>query len=510
MRNFSIIRIAGLASALCLSVSLMAQDANPQIQQLQKQLQAAQENFERLMREQRQVIDQLRQQVDALQKQQSSVTNEPQKLKEAIVQVSLGAGGDSNAPAVKLTADKKWSPADPIRLQTGKSYMDIGLVGTMAVGASTDETIEGTTQLGGHDPKQRGFTLQGLEANLAGVVDSYFRANANILFAVDSAGATVVELEEAYAETLALPGNLQLRAGQFLTEFGRNNPSHPHAWAFVDSPLVNGRLLGPDGMRGLGARLSWLMPVDFYSEMFITLQNNRGETSFSYRNDHDAGLYLGRQHGIERIKTLQDMLIIPRYAASFDLTDQQTLNVGASAAFGHNASGQRKQTQTYGADIYWKWRPTNQQGGFPFVALQSEAMLRRYQAGEFSNDFDGDGLLGATEDVFGDGTLRLAPGETLTDYGFYTQLTWGFQKGWVAGLRGDWLTAREASYEKLYGRDPDRVNRWRISPNLTWYPTEFSKLRLQYNLDERETFGLDHSVWLQLEFLLGAHASHKF
>jgi hypothetical protein len=47
-------------------------------------------------------------------------------------------------------------------------------------------------------------------------------------------------------------------------------------------------------------------------------------------------------------------------------------------------------------------------------------------------------------------------------------------------------------------------------PNLTWYPSEFSKIRLQYNYDDRHDIGVDHSVWLQFEFLLGAHAAHKF
>jgi hypothetical protein len=62
----------------------------------------------------------------------------------------------------------------------------------------------------------------------------------------------------------------------------------------------------------------------------------------------------------------------------------------------------------------------------------------------------------------------------------------------------------------VLGRDPLRDERWRISPNLTWYPTEFSKLRLQYNYDRRRNIGEDHSIWFQFEFLLGAHAAHKF
>ena len=58
--------------------------------------------------------------------------------------------------------------------------------------------------------------------------------------------------------------------------------------------------------------------------------------------------------------------------------------------------------------------------------------------------------------------------------------------------------------------DPDRDTRWRIAPALTYYPSEFSKLRLQYNYDDRDHVGVDHSVWLQFEFLLGTHAAHKF
>ena len=68
----------------------------------------------------------------------------------------------------------------------------------------------------------------------------------------------------------------------------------------------------------------------------------------------------------------------------------------------------------------------------------------------------------------------------------------------------------KAEYERILGLDPDRASRWRISPNITWYPSEFSKIRLQYNYDDREGIGTDHSLWLQTEFILGAHAAHKF
>jgi len=145
--------------------------------------------------------------------------------------------------------------------------------------------------------------------------------------------------------------------------------------------------------------------------------------------------------------------------------------------------------------------------------------MRRYEAGHFDWDENGNGLVDFGEVV--DSTTGLPAflaRETLTDYGFYSQLLYGFRKGWVAGLRFEYSAGETADYEQSsltldgepLGRDPLRSQRWRVSPNLTWYPSEFSKIRLQYNYDDRLVVGVDHSVWLQFEFLLGAHAAHRF
>jgi hypothetical protein len=146
-------------------------------------------------------------------------------------------------------------------------------------------------------------------------------------------------------------------------------------------------------------------------------------------------------------------------------------------------------------------------------------MLRRYQLGAFDWDANGNGVADTGEIINPNTGLPAVLGrETLTDWGFYSQVLYGFRKGWVAGLRFDYVNGNRADYERMgltldgeaLGRDPQRNERWRISPNLTWYPTEFTKLRLQYNYDDRRDIGQDHSVWLQFEFLLGAHAAHKF
>jgi len=200
------------------------------------------------------------------------------------------------------------------------------------------------------------------------------------------------------------------------------------------------------------------------------------------------------------------------------VTDTQTLLLGASGAFGPNSrggdAGGDTDTQIYGVDFTWKWKPATHHAGFPFVLWQTEAMWRKYEVGEF--DWAGE-TAGQIIDV-GTGAPAVLPSETLDDYGFYTQLLYGFKQRWVAGLRFDYVNGERGDYEGLnltrngepLGRDLQRAERWRLSPNLTWYPTEFSKLRLQYNYDDRKGIGEDHSVWLQVEFILGAHAAHKF
>lgn len=464
---------------------------------LRRKVVELQQTFERARREHQAQIDALRKQIDALQGSpgQASSASAAKPSLAATIPPGTTNPNSSASSSAESSSDKRWRPGDPLRLGgPGRSYLDLSVVGTLAAGGSTANDLD-ALQLGGHDPKQRGFTLQALETTFTGMVDPYFRGQANVAFQLDSSGETGVELEEAFLETISLPGNLQFKAGQFLTEFGRHNPTHPHSWAFVDQPLVMGRLLGPDGLRNPGARLSWLVPTPFYSELFLAVQNSQGETATSFLNSNEGERLFGREVSEGSIQSFADLIFAPRYAMSFELTDNQTLLSGLSAAFGPNGSGTDTRTEIYGTDLTWKWKSPRHEGGFPFVAWQTEFLLRRYQAGASDLDFDADGVI----------DLSL-PEERLVDYGFYSQLSYGFTRGWVAGLRGDYSSGDEAAWSP----DLDRATRWRISPNLSWFPTEFSKVRLQYNHDRREQVGTDHSIWLQLEFLLGAHAAHKF
>jgi hypothetical protein len=312
---------------------------------------------------------------------------------------------------------------------------------------------------------------------------------ANIIFKLNPEGETDVELEEAFFLTTSLPGNLQLKGGQFFAEFGRQNPQHPHAWDFVDQPLALNRMFGPEGLRSQGARISWLAPTPWYSELMLGVLNSVGGTTYSFRGEESSDIHGGVPEEVG-VSGGTDMLLVPRLNTSFELSGTQTVLLGASAAFGPNNSGVDAKTAIYGADLFWKWKSERAQQGFPFVSWQTEVLYRSYDAAERPSAED---------------PLVTLPGETLTDRGAYSQLLWGIRPRMVAGLRADFAGGNDAAFESEL-----RTDRTRLSPNMTWYPSEFSKFRVQYNYDDRKGIGRDHSVWVQFEFLLGAHAAHIF
>lgn len=360
----------------------------------------------------------------------------------------------------------------------------ISLDGLFAAGGSSvnDDQIQ-ILQGGAHDPQKNGFTVQNVELSFTAAVDPYFNGEAHIIYQVDAAGESKLELEEVFVTTQFLPAGLQFKGGHYFTEFGRLNSRHPHSWSFVDQPVISSRLLGGDGLRNPGVRLSWLSPFPFYSEFYFGIQNANGETAVSFLGAADAADFEGHPIVKNSVSAIDDLLYSARWLNSLDLTSTTTMNLGASALLGPNATGENTRTNIYGIDLYLKWQPLSTVRGWPFVKWQFEWMKRNYEAGASTSVSE----------------------ETLKDWGLYNQIIWGFMPGWALGLRYEHADGNGSAIST----NRDRRNRY--SSNLTWYPSEFSKFRLQYNLDDAQHMNKKaHAVWLQFEFMFGAHAAHKF
>jgi hypothetical protein len=369
------------------------------------------------------------------------------------IQRALGADATTKASA----------PAAPPAAPTPQSSIsfnpDLSFIADFALAAFNHANL----QQGGHDPTQNGFNLQALEMAASADVDPYFKFNANIAFSQDG-----VEIEEAFATTSSLPGNLQLRAGQFLTRFGRINPTHPHTWDFVDQPLVMGKMLGSDGSRGLGAELSWLSPLPWYLELILSETMANGSCcARSFYSDTNQG-----------VEGPQDLVTTVALKQFFPLSDDWSLAPGLSTALGPNPSSRTAETYIFGGDLYLKYRPISHESS-TIVSLQAEVLTRR----------------------------RDAPTGVLKDTGLYAQLFWRFAQRWATAVRYDFVSGMNSD-----PLDPDWTgNRDRESADITFYPSEFSRIRVQGSRDN-PTYRPDPilAAFLALEVAVGAHGAHAF
>jgi hypothetical protein len=325
-------------------------------------------------------------------------------------------------------------------------------------------------QAGGHDPAKNGFTIQQVELAASKAVDPYFRFDAFLVLSPFG-----IEIEEAYATTTALPGSLQLRAGQFLNRFGRQNATHPHSWDFVDQPFMWSRVFGGEGNRGPGVELSWLSPLPWYLELVAATTDAAGEATA-------RSFWGGEDLGVSSFLDLQQTLAVKQF---FPLSDDLSLLWGLSGAFGPNPTGHGNRSEVYGTDLYLKYRPITV-GSHTVVSLQTEALYRR----------------------------RQVPEDVLQDAGGYAQLLWRWAQRFASGARYEWgspVWNRDGEVANDYLDPLWQGHRQRVSVATTFWPTEFSRLRLQGSMDS--TSGPDPTVWaamLALEVSAGVHGAHAF
>jgi hypothetical protein len=356
--------------------------------------------------------------------------------------------------------DNSPPPADPVTRLVQALNLELSLIFD---GALSVFSVREPLQLGGHDPSRTGFTFQQLELHTQAAVDPYFRFETNIVFAPFG-----VEVEEAFATTASLPWNLQVRAGQFLSRFGRQNPTHPHTWSFADQPLVLGRFFGSEGSRGLGLELSWLTPLPWYVELIGAASDATGECcARSFRGADDPG-----------IDGLEDFLYTTGLRQFLPFGSDWSLQTGISAQFGPNSAGNGNRTEIYGADLYLRWRPVDSPRRTA-VSVQLEGLFR----------------------------TRQVPDEVLQDFGGYVHVVWNIDPRWEIGAR----------YEVVGGERADPLDpewtraRHRTAVQVTFHPSHFSRLRLQGNFDDPRW--RDEPIWagiLALELLAGAHGAHSY
>ncbi len=339
-------------------------------------------------------------------------------------------------------------------------------------------------------PGEQGFALGEAELNISSNVDDMFYGNLVAAIASED-GEGVIELEEAWIQTLALPAGFTLKAGKFFSRIGYLNEKHPHAHDFADVPLIYRAFLA-NNLKDSGVQLRWLAPTDLYLEFGVELLSGEGFPAGG-RADKGQGM------STAFVKLGGDAGVSNTWQVGASMVDAKAIGL-TSEAYDDPAGTPQPEfafsgdSDLVGLDVVWKWAPQGnyKQRNVVFVA----EWMRRSEDGTIDTDFGGGPETGAYS---GDQS------------GWYAQAAWQFMPRWRVGLRLDALAA-DNTVSGLSGSlalDRDTHDPQRTSLMVDFSNSEFSRLRLQFNADDSYPGG-DAQVMLQYIVSLGAHGAHQF
>ncbi len=456
---------------MCLPLTVLAADSD-ELSEIRQQMDALKRAYE----------TQIKALEERLQKAESLAEENRAGLND-MASTQPTAGGDNQAP------DNAFNPAISIVLQGGvNSYSQ----------NPDDYSLPGFQLADEAGLSSEGLTLDETELTASASVDPLFYAQTTLSVEDKAQGGSEISIEEAYIDPTALPAGFGGRFGRFYSGIGYLNPVHSHAWDFHDAPLAYRAFLGTQyGDDGL--RVTWTAPTDLYvmfgAETLAGSNFPAGESQ-SVKGDvqtvfaklgGDVGSSWAWQAG------LSALLAEPN--------DRSTNNAATGASTVFNGS-----SDLYGADVVWKWAPDGNATRRNLI-LQAEYFYRDESGKVNVSDGSNDGLLKYN----GDQT------------GWYAQAVYQFMPRWRFGARYDRLTADNhlnvislggfADADALIqdsGLDDDGHDPHRWSAMFDWSPSEFSRLRAQYDRDNSRLNGTDNQWSLQYIMSIGSHGAHLF
>lgn len=357
---------------------------------------------------------------------------------------------------------------------------------------------------------QDGFNLNYGELVLYAPVDPYFD-----LFTTFHLSEGDFEIEEAYVTTRKLPFGLGVKIGKFFSGFGRLNAKHSHVWDFADMPLVLRAFFGEEGLVDKGIQVNWVAPVDFYLTLGVESMQGTNESSFG-----TEGFSVIDEESEEELD-IEDTFL-PNQWTVFGKTSVESGNfiflAGASFAWGnsrlnhlkdeHEAHAFSGDTKIFGLEFTARYDIDS----YRHLALSVEYLTRSMKGTHFElHEADGEAHEDEGEHEHELFEVEMNPFEK-NQSGLYAQLVYRFHKLWRAGARWDWLNKNDILLNDQSLKTEDNLNRFSIM--IDYNPTEFSRIRLQYNLNRFafiEEERRNYNEWMvQFNLAIGAHGAHSF
>ncbi|MGB3562512.1 MAG: hypothetical protein WBH85_15050 [Thermoanaerobaculia bacterium] len=288
------------------------------------------------------------------------------------------------------------------------------------------------------------FTIDEVELDIQAALDPFSRMR--LTFAYEGEG---VEIEEGYVVYGSLPGAMAIMAGKFRQRFGTLNRQHLHALPQSEYPLAIQTYFGEEGLAQTGLSFSWLLPKLWATANEIDLEITDGENEEAFGGE-----------------TFEDFSYLGRFNNFWDIGATSYVEWGLSGIMGKTADD--GDSAVWGTNFTYSWSPPGR-ALYRGINWRTELFLSQR-----------DDELGEQHDAWG--------GFTYLE-GLLTRNLW-------AGVRLD--RAEQPLQPDLY--------RWGVLPYLTWWQSEYVRLRGEYGYLVNEPTGeSENRFTLQLTWAAGPH-----
>jgi hypothetical protein len=313
------------------------------------------------------------------------------------------------------------------------------------------------------------FSLQSGELFISAPIDPFLRGYASLNGSSDEGFG----LEEAALVTTALPWNLTVKGGRFMSDVGRMPHWHNEQLPFVNRPESIERIFGGETISE-GAEFTWLAPIDHYLRVTAGLYNAIGAENSEELFDN----------GFDGQRSFNELTWLVHPSTYFDLSDTLNLEVGGT----YFTVSQDSTRNLFGADVTLRHQPGTS-GLYQGLVIGSEWYWNSERFGDIEEGTDPD----TGEPIFGT--------ERFNRNGGYAYAEAFLGRQYSLGVRGDYA-------ENIAGpADRQRT----LSAFATWMPSEFQRLRLQGDAINQDGVDGDdgYQITLQWTGFLGSH-SHGF
>lgn len=370
---------------------------------------------------------------------------------------------------------------------TAERSEDVEFVGRQRSLQALNPEISVSADIFGHlnkdDVEEENFFPREFEVSLISNLDPFSRAK--VFFSHHGAGAHIdpfeeagdaghaeedeggFELEEGYIEWVGLPGGLNLKLGKFFQQFGQLNRWHGHALPFQSRSLPHLAFIGEESLAQTGASVHWLVPIGGRSGTYeATVEVTRSGNKALFG---DAG----------------DVSVLGHLNAFWNLSSSTDFDLGLSWIRGtYRDDDNAGDRDLYGAEMGFTWRPPGQ-SRYRGMTLRGGVMVL-------------DGLISKGTPLPGGSASVFADERAL---GWWSAGDLRLSQSWLVGGRVDRVENPEDTNETA----------WVMSPTLTWWQSEYVRLRLEYDLMDRSFISnKEGRLFLQVTLAMGPHKHETY